>query len=243
MSRITRNWNGMPSIISNKIEEGTFFENSLVGFGTLIIDKEFLTDMDSIANQYKDDKELLSLLTKITNEIIQYFSSSKGNQQSREQTYQNYEVVNEEGMIIGTYMSSLKGKNISKCSEKSLAAYIILEKLYTIGSLSRKPSLILSQMSTSTTDEVPHAFVLLDKDNCDDYTKHLLYDVENLTTIEDSSLKQYHFVGLYSLTDSQYDELMNGKSCTPSSIYEKIYSCKEVGEKRIYGKKDLSKTL
>ena len=43
----------------------------------------------------------------------------------------NRRLSDEDGMIIGTRISSLKGKNIAQCSEKSIAAFIILKRLTT----------------------------------------------------------------------------------------------------------------
>lgn len=133
-------------IVGDAIKEGCLLENTLSGLGTIIIDKDFLNEMDIITNELKDEKDLIGLLTKIYNKVIEYFSSNELNEKSREQTYVSNEVVDEDGMIIGTKISSLKGKDISRYSEKSIAAYIILEKLHSKGFISRQPLLTLSQL-------------------------------------------------------------------------------------------------
>ena len=83
-----------------------------------------------------------------------------------------------------------------------------------------------------------HAFVMLNKEICSDSTKHLIFDVENPSLIEYDG-KQEIAVGLYSLTDLEYDNLVNGYECCPKSLYEFISpSYHEVSDKRIYGNVD-----
>lgn len=243
MQSIGRSLDGMPTIFETKIEDGCMFENTAGGIGTLIIDRDFINEMKIIANEVKDDKSLISLFTNIYNKIINYFSSSIVNNKSREQTYENNEVIDDEGMIIGTKISSLKGKNISKCSEKSLAAYIILEELYSMGIITRKPVLTLSQLSTDSTEAEPHAFVMLNSDKLDNSNKHLLFDVENLTLVENKSGNQEYYVGLYYLNDEQYNNFFNGLQCSPTSLYEILGNYREVGSKRTYGNVKPVKTL
>ena len=143
-------------------------------------------------------------------------------------------VVDEDGMIIGTKLSSLKGKNISRCSEKSIAAYTILERLFSMGYITREPVLTLSYLTTNSTEPEPHAFIMLNKESCDYPTKHILFDIENPTLVESDNIEQ-SFVGLYTLTDEQYSDFLNGLECVPNSIYELGGSYTEIGEKRTYG--------
>ena len=244
MQSIERNWNGMPTIIEEKIQDGCRFENTLMsGWGTLVIDNDFINDMNLIANELKDEKNLASLLFKIYTKIYDYFYSTEKNDKSREETYFNNVVTDEDGMIIGTKISSLKGKNISKCSEKSIAAYIILEKIYSIGNMTRKPSLTLSHLKTESIKPEPHAFVMLNRENSTEPTKHLIFDVENPTLIEDSNGKHQYLTGLYSLTDEQYNDFINGLECNPISLYELLGDYHEVGEKRTYGNVKNTKSL
>ena len=240
MQTIGRNWNGMPTIVNNKLENGVLFENTLAGFGTIILDKDFIDEMILIANDVQKSDSFMSMLFSIHNKVNDYFRSDNINNQSREQTYANNEVIDEDGMIIGTKISSLKGKNIAKCSEKSIATYIILEKLYEIGRITRKPSLVLSQLTTEQSKNEPHAFVMLNKES-NDPTKHLIFDVENPTLVEDNLGKEQFFAGIYSLTDDEYNNLLNGYSCTPTSLYEIVGDYKEIGEKRTYGNIELDK--
>ena len=218
MQNIERNWNGAPKIIDNKIESGTMVENTLVGFGTIIIDNDFINEMILIANDVKNDKNLLSLITKINNKIIDYFYSSEANEYSRSETYINNRVI-EDGLIIGTKLSSLKGKNIALCSEKTIAAYIILEYLFSQGNITRKPLFILSNLASPNTKPGPHAFIILNKEKCNDPTKHLIFDPENPALIKNKNGVNQNYAGLYSLTDEEYDNLINNMSCTPKSLY------------------------
>lgn len=237
MQHIERDWNGMPTFIESTIENGCVFENTLLsGFGTLIIDEEFINEMGLIANEVGSNKNLISLLTTIYNKISDYYNSSELNEKTRKEIYASNEgtVYDEDGMEIGTKISSLKGKNISECSEKSLAAYIILEKIFSSGGMKRKPVLVLSNMKTESTNIEPHAFVMLNNEQ-DSKMGHILFDVENLTLIEDKNGKQNTVVGLYLLTNEEYDNFANGLDCTPISLYETIGDYYEVGDKRTYG--------
>ena len=75
MRTIERFWNGMPTIVDYKLEDGCGIENTLVGIGTIIIDKDFIDEMENIAFELKDDKKLLVLLTNVYNKVNDYFSS------------------------------------------------------------------------------------------------------------------------------------------------------------------------
>lgn len=235
INKIEKSWNNIPTIINQTIGENCLFENTIVGFGTIIIDKEFINDMNMFSEKLKDNKNLLSLITMIYNEVNNYFYTKNENNITREDAYLSNYVTDEEGMIIGTKLSSLKGKNVAKCSEKSLAAYMILRKMYEMNYITRKPSLVLSYFSTDEFKNGSHAFVMLNKEMCNDYTKHLLFDVENPSLIEHDG-KQEIAVGLYSLTDDDYNNLINGYDCTPKSLYEFISSnYQDVSGLRTYG--------
>ena len=242
MKPIERFMDGRPTIVSDKLVEGQLVENTVVGFGTIILDKDFLHAMDVIVNTVSDDKKLISLITSINNKINDYFYSKEINTKSRYEIYSENEVADEDGLIIGTKLSALKGKNVALCSEKSLAAYVILEKLYSMGSITRKPTFVLSMLTTNDSNEGPHAFVLLNKD-VSDPTRNLLFDPENPTLIEDNDNNIQKATGLYSLTDAEYHDLINGLSCTPKSLYEFLEGYHEVSEKRIYGRHELYKNV
>jgi hypothetical protein len=110
-----------------------------------------------------------------------------------------------------------------------------------MGKITRKPILALSQMTTEKTQNGPHAFVLFNK-KCDNPTKHLLFDVENPALHLDRDDETEHlFIGLYSLTDEEYNNLENGLSCTPKSLFEIVGNYEEISEKRTYGKVELEK--
>ena len=198
--------------------------------------------MKLIVNQVKDDKDFVSLINKIYNKVKDYFSSSKVNNQSREETYSKYGISAAEGGYIGTKMSSLKGKNISMCTEKSIAAYIILKELCVTGTIGWKPALVISKLATEKTEPGPHVFVMLNKDNDISSVKHILFDVENLAPVEDKNGIEYHFVGLYALSDEEYDKLISGSSCSPTSLYELLGAYRDIGDKRTYGNPESTET-
>ena len=241
MQTIERVWN-MPTFFEDQIENDARFENTLiVDFGRLIIDKDFIDEMHLIASQIQNNSKFIKTIFDINAKVKSFFYSEEVNVLSRAKTYSNNQVYDENGAVIGTKLSSLKGKNVAQCSEKSIAAYIILKELYETGKIDRKPILALSQMTTEKNQNGPHAFVLLDKE-CNDPTKHLLFDIENPTLLLDKNNKTENLsLGLYSLTDEEYDNLKNGLSCTPKSLFEILGNYEEINEKRTYGKVELDK--
>lgn len=243
VNSIERHFNGTPTIVEGSIKEGCTFENTFIGgYGTIIVDQEFLDDIFSDINSEELSQDFIRLLTTINNKVNNYFYSNNKNQNQREEEYSNSYVLDDEGMILGTKLSSLKGKNVAKCSEKSLAAYIILEKLYNDGSLKRKPSLILSTLKTKATKEEPHAFLLIDKEDNEYPLKHMLYDIENPTELSDLRGNKLIVPGMYSLTDEEYSNIKKGISCTPKSLFENLNSeYRDIGAKRIYGGSELNK--
>lgn len=199
---ITRHKDGGPTIIDGSIEEGCLFENSLMeGYGTIIIDKEFIKELLMSINENELPTKFIGLLTYINNKVIDYFYESKEKDTSRKEAYADSYVADEKGMIIGTKLSSLKGRNVALCSEKSIAAFIILDNLYKKGKLTRKPVMILSTLATEQTNNEPHAFIFMDREQDTYPTKHLLYDIENPTSVEDENGNKNNFIGIYSLTD------------------------------------------
>lgn len=245
ISYIERNSDGVPTIIDGTIKEGCLFENTLMkGWGTIVIDNEFINDIIKIVNENELSPNLIELLTNINNKINNYFYSTGENNKLREETYANSYVMDENFQIIGTKLSSLKGKNVAVCSEKSIAAYIALKNLYDKNKISRKPSMILSTLSIENTSSEPHAFILIDKDDDKYPTKHILFDAENPTLIKNGNGYEQKYVGLYSLTDEDREGIVKGISCTPTSLFELLNpNFHDVGEKRIYGNRKLTKFL
>lgn len=248
ISCIKRYIDGTPTIIDGSIQGGCLFENSIIeGYGTIIIDKEFIDEILLITDESELPSELPSELTElmlyINNKVKEYFCSSITNNDSREDTYDKNCVLDNEGMIIGTKLSSLKGKNIALCSEKSIATYLILENLYKRGKISRRPLMVLSTLRTKNTPREPHAFILIDKEQDNYPTKYLLYDAQNPTLLENESGKRLYTPGLYTLSDEQHNNILNGCECTPLSLFEVI--CQDlhsVEDERIYGTKLLNKS-
>jgi hypothetical protein len=226
-----------PTIVEDEIENDCTFENSFIeGSATIIIDEEFIKEMKLIANDIeKNSQHLIQMFENVHKAVCNYFSSSEVNKKSRKETYYELTVCDENGQAIGTKISSLKGKNISMCSEKSVAAYIILEELFSRGIIARKPALVLSKLSTESKEAEPHAFVMINKESPEETFKHLLFDVENPTKVEYKNGENYTVIGLYSLTDGEYEDFLNGLGCIPKSIYEVSGEYREISEKRIYG--------
>ena len=100
----------------------------------------------------------------------------------------------------------------------------------------------MSELSSEVSKPGPHAFVILNKD-CDNPTKHVIFDPENPTLIEDKDGQKQYCAGLYSLTDEEYDNLLNGLSCTPTSLYDFMDGYHEVGVKRTYGRVEQTKKI
>ncbi len=104
--------------------------------------------------------------------------------------------------------------------------------------------MVLSTLATEQTTDEPHAFILMEREQDNYPTRHLLYDIENPTPVEDGNGNKNNFIGLYSLTDEQFNNILNGIECTPTSLFELLQSgWTDVGTKRIYGSVKLNKTL
>lgn len=237
ITSIERKITGEPTIVKGTIEENCVFENTIMGgYGTLIIDKEFIDDMASIAQSLTFSNSFIDLFSQVCNKVSDYYTSNQKNELQREETYSQNVVVNEDGMIIGTKISSLKGKNISKCSEKTIAAYIIFKYLFDNNKITRLPSLVLSKLGVFDSEKrEPHAFMTFEKESDNYPTKYLLFDIENPTEIADDSGKKYLVPGLYSLTDEEQEAIEIGNQCSPISLFELIGNFQEIGAKRIYG--------
>jgi hypothetical protein len=231
-----------PTIVDGTIQENCKFKITMMG-DTMIIDKEYIDEIMSIINNNEIPKDLLNLLGFIQNVINEYFYSENGYDNSREHFYLKNVEVDENGECIGTKLSLLKGKNIAECSEKSVTAYIILDKLYRDGKIMRKPSLVVSSLSTEKIPSGPHSFVILDGKG--EYpTKYLLYDPQNKTMIEDKDGNKGYNIGVYCLTDEQRENIENGIKCTPESIYSALnmpYTI--ISDKLTYGSLEKEKTL
>lgn len=236
------NFVGIPTIISGVIQENCIIRISMMG-DAMIIDKKFIDEITSIVNNSEIPKDLMKLLIFIQNVINNYFYSSNGYDKSRSYFYSRPEFSekDEEGASIGTKISLTKGKNIAECSEKAVTAYIILDKLYREGKITRKPSLVLSSLSTDNHKLGPHAFIIIDGKG--EYpTKHMLFDPENSTLIEDNSGKSYK-PGVYCLTDEQRENIMSGVECTPESVYNVFNTPYHVISDRLtYGSLKMIKT-
>lgn len=245
ITSIKRHIDGTPTLINCSIKEGCTVENSIIeGYGTIIIDKNFIDEILTIINNNRFSSNLIELLMRLNSIVNDYFYSSNINNKSRIEIYDEFAVVDSEGMVIGTKISSLKGKNVALCSEKSIAVYILLENLYKKGIITRKPTMILSTLRTESATIEPHAFVLIDKDDDEYPTKHLLYDVQNPTLLENESGKRLYSLGLYTLLDEQFDNIVNGFECTPKSLFEVLrQDLHDVGDKRIYGSITLNKSI
>lgn len=102
-----------------------------------------------------------------------------------------------------------------------------------------RPALILSQLATKTHKSEPHAFIILNNQKWNYPIRHILFDVENLTIVELND-KQYNLVGLYSLTDEQFNNLINGSECSPTSIHEIAFGYREISDKRTYGNSNIN---
>lgn len=245
IDHITRNIDNSPTIIDGSIKEGCLFENSIMeGYGTIIIDKKFIEEMLASIDENELPTKFIGLLTYINNKVVDYFYSSDIKNTSRKEAYADSYVLDDEGMIIGTKLSSLKGRNVALCSEKSIAAFIILDNLYKKGKLIRKPSMVLSTLATEQTPDEPHAFILMEREQDDYPTRYLLYDIENPASVEDKNGNKNNFIGIYSLTDEQHNNIISGNQCVPISLFELLQSgWTDVGAKRIYGSVKLNKTL
>ena len=230
------NFSGIPTIVSGILEEDSIVKISMMG-DSIIIDKKFIDEITSIVNNSEIPKDFMSLLGLVQSIINNYFYSSNGYDKSRTYFYSRNEFceTDEEGMIIGTKISHTKGKNIAACAEKAVTAYIILDKLHREGKITKKPSLVLSSLSTENLQPRPHAFIIIDGKG--EYpANHFLYDPENPTLIENNIGKRSYTLGVYCLTDEQRENIVSGVECTPESLYSAYnFPCQIISDKLTYG--------
>ena len=68
------------------------------GYGTAIIDKDFIEDMNKIAESIDtSNSNLIAIITDLQNKIYEYFYSKDGSSLSREKIYDEKAIVNEDG--------------------------------------------------------------------------------------------------------------------------------------------------
>lgn len=244
ISFIERDINCTPTIIDGSIQEGCIFRNTfLADYGTIIVDKDFIDEILLIIEGNEWPSDFIELLLNIYNIVKNYFYSSTSNS-DRVNVYDEYCILDDEGRPIGTKLSSLKGKNVALCSEKSVATYIILDNLYRKGKVDHRPSMILSNLRTRNTPSEPHAFILVDKEQDSYPTRHVLYDVQNPTLIEDELGERMYTLGLYTLSDEQHNNIIKGIECTPRSLAEVMRKdMHDIGDERIYGSFTLDKSF
>ncbi len=245
IDEIERNITGKPTVVDSPVIEGCIINNTIMsGCASMIVDKDTVEMLlDNYDKSEMDKSKLTNMLTLINVIVQEYFYSENEEKGDRAKEYRSSLVKDKDGMIIGTKLSSLKGKNVAKCSEKSVAAYIILNTLFRKGELSRKPSLLLTKLGLKNSKQEPHACILLDKDTDNYPTKHLLFDIENPNKIINSEGKSSYIIGLYCLTDEQYKDLVMGRQCSPKHLMEEVSNNKIVGETRIYGEDSIQKDL
>ena len=109
---ISRNFD-KPTIVTDDIKENCLLENTMIGgYGTAIIDKDFIEDMNKIAESIDtSNSNLIAIITDLQNKIYEYFYSKDGSSLSREKIYDEKAIVNEDGMVIGTKISDLKERS------------------------------------------------------------------------------------------------------------------------------------
>lgn len=244
---IEEDWFGRPVVIDKTLEEGCRVSNDMMGTGVFIVDedaiKELLSDFDEENINPSDPRVVL---TSIQRKIQEYFYSDTPSNMTRQEVYCGREgrVCNEEGMTIGHKLSTFKGKNVAECSEKTVAAYMILETLYRKGAITTKPSILLTKLGTDEIESGKHACILLDEENEKYPQKHMLYDPENISAVVNDEGQEIFVIGLYALRDNEYNDLTKkGIKCAPKPIIELISPFKVKGGKLIYGSVDRDKEV
>ena len=232
---IRRNEDYSPVVYDGLIANGCVFEKSLLGiFGTLIIDQEFINEMHKEANKIKDNYEklgLLDALTEINNDIVSYFynGNKKGN---KKDAFSSVLTITKEGFTFGTTLSSLKGKNVAECSERSIATYLVLQRLHEDDVINHSPTLVVSYLN-----DAPHAFLLLDKKGKNNAIKHLLWDTNNLLEMQNKETKEKIVtLGMFTLSEEERENIVKGTKCSPTPTFTVLdESWIDLGEQRTYG--------
>lgn len=81
ITSIERKITGEPTIVKGTIEENCVFENTIMGgYGTLIIDKEFIDYMASIAQSLTFSNSFIDLFSQVCNKVSDYYTSNQKNE-------------------------------------------------------------------------------------------------------------------------------------------------------------------
>ena len=246
ISYIMRDVERKPTVIDGIIEDNCRLDNSFIpGISTMIIDEEFLRDFRNYAKETEFPKNLVKCLSFISDYVFNYFSSDGKPEGTREAFYINNSVTGDDEFdLIGTKLSSLKGSGHGKCSEKSVASYIILDQLYRDGRISFKPSIVLSYISVPGRKPEPHAFLMLDNYDKEYPYTHLLFDISNPAYLEDAEGNKGLYVGLFSLDEEQHEKLISGIKCEPTALYEIVTPGVHLaGPVRTYGSLEKEKSM
>lgn len=228
-----------------KVVTGKILPNSTIQvniFNDLIVDEQFIKDIESMTIEPSKPKDLLSIIYAIQTNILEYFNKIDDNQsESREDVYTSNLVIDEDGQIKGTMLSSLKGKGVAQCIEKAIVAYMCFKQLIDSYMKNWNVEMIISLMSTEdSTEQVKHAFIILKNKEKNYPSRYILYDPENYSLIHDNEKNEDRYtLGIYSLTDDDMEAIENNVACSPKSFFEVASNgrLEEIASKRIYGQK------
>lgn len=136
-------------------------------------------------------------------------------------------------------LSQIEGKKIGACTERSAIAHQLLVILEKAGVIHHESYFTNSRMTTDTSG--PHSFVILISKN--DPSKKYLYDIENpIEFIPKNEINSTLGVGLYHMTEEEYQDFVSGKSISPKSIFEGA-GMKVINEKRYFGNGECNQEL
>ena len=128
-------------------------------------------------------------------------------------------------------LSQIEDKKIGACTERTAIAHQLLVILKEAKIIDYESFFTNSRMTQNTSE--PHSFIILVNKKFP--SKKFIYDIENPIEYKINNNTNYSFgVGLYHITEEEYQAFQSGKIILPKSIFEDAGMTIK-GEKIFYG--------
>lgn len=186
----------------------------------------FQTFWDSLEEVEK--KNLIYILTGISNSINEYFSSKSP--KSNTDIFSAY-LYSPNGHLT---LSEIKGMTPGFTPERTVIANQLLHILSKSEYLTNfKPSIVSTTLSTKAFNRrLPHSIILLE--NLTNSDNNYLYDINCPMAYLSDDNKSSEAIALFQVDQSILDKFSNGQKIMPKSIYE-LAGLKSIEFHRIYG--------
>ena len=181
--------------------------------------ENFETEINKCSEMEK--KNLMTLLYYMHNVIENYFGG-RGIHNKRQKAYFDAP----RGLLN---LSDIENEQIGVCAERAMVGHQLLMLLSKDGDINYD-SYIANSFLTVEGEREPHSFIILKHKEED---KQFLFDIENPVQYQNDG-KIVGGIALYSMTETEYKDFVEGKVVSPQSIYEK-FGMTLIGDKRYYG--------